>query len=121
MAHRTEDPTDPLSVLDNETRIDILRALAEAERALSFTELREQVGIRDTGKFNYHLQKLGAYFVRETEAGYELGHAGTRLIGLADGNDDPMPADATVEESCPVCGADGCGKLFHIHLTSPWG
>jgi hypothetical protein len=44
--------------------------------------LRERAGISDTGKFNYHLTQLCEYFVRDTGEGYELGHAGTRLIGV---------------------------------------
>ena len=80
MTQQTEDPPDALTVLGNETRVAIPRELADAENALSFTDLRERVGIRDTGKFNYNLTKLCSCFVRETEGGYELGHAGTRVI-----------------------------------------
>ncbi|WP_227376931.1 winged helix-turn-helix domain-containing protein [Haladaptatus halobius] len=80
MAERTEDATDALEALGNEIRMSILRELADADGSLSFTELRKRVGLRDTGKFNYHLTKLCEYFVRQTETGYELGHAGTRVI-----------------------------------------
>lgn len=124
MNHSTEDPTDALSILGNETRIEILRKLAEADGALSFTELREQVDIRDTGKFNYHLTKLCSYFVRECETGYELGHAGTRIIDATHQHGTPTPdgSEATDESAtCPVCGSDDCEKLFHIHLTPPDG
>lgn len=129
MRRHEDDPTDALEVLGNEIRMGILRELAEAEHALTFTELRERVGIRDTGKFNYHLTKLCSYFVRDTESGYELGHAGSRVIAAgdvepssesaaADATDDAKPADTT--ETCPVCGEGDCGKLFHVHLRAPW-
>jgi hypothetical protein len=80
-------------------------------------EHRERVGIRDTGKFNYHLTKLCEYFVRQTESGYELGHAGTRVITAA----TPMAEDefdvSEEDNSCPLCGEQDCEKLFHVHLT----
>ncbi|MCU4752921.1 winged helix-turn-helix domain-containing protein [Halobacteria archaeon AArc-curdl1] len=118
---RLEDPTDALEVLGNETRIAILRALAEADGPLRFTELRQQVDVRDSGRFNYHLSKLCEYFVRETTDGYELGHAGTRLIATADIADSkPGVDDSVAADTCPVCGEPECGKLFHIHLTPPW-
>jgi len=124
------DVTDALEVLGNEIRVSILRELAEADGPLSFTELRERSGVRDTGKFNYHLKKLCSYFVREADGGYELGHAGSRVIAAA----DPQMLDGASSETesaetdggepevetCPVCGEEDCEKLFHVHLTPPW-
>lgn len=77
------------------------------------------MGIRDTGKFNYHLTKLCAYFVRETETGYELGHAGSRVIAAADVNRTGENGKTVDTECCPVCGDENCEKLFHVHLTPP--
>lgn len=112
---RDEVDTDALSALANEIRVRILRALAEAGEPLSFTELREAVDVRDTGKFNYHLTKLCEYFVRETDGGYELGHAGDRVVTASQHAtvEDPEPV-----EECPVCGETDCEKLFHVHLDS---
>lgn len=107
--------TDALSVLGDETRIRILRALADAADPLTFTELREAVGVRDTGKFNYHLTKLCEFFVRETADGYELGHAGSRVVAATEGVGHGEPT-ASFEE-CPVCGESDCEKLFHVHLS----
>lgn len=132
-----ERVTDALEVLGNEIRMDIVRELAEADEPLSFTELRERVGLRDSGQFNYHLTRLCSYFVRDTGDGYELGHAGTRLVataGVAEastGNGDSSATTGTssptadgaedgLVDVCPVCGEDDCGKLFHVHLTPPW-
>lgn len=127
MANHSEDVTDALDVLCNEIRMSILRELAEAEGALAFSELRERVGIRDSGKFNYHLTKLCSYFVRETQGGYELGHAGTRVIAAADPRGGDLPTSQTETDGgepeadeCRVCGEENCGKLFHIHLDPPW-
>lgn len=113
----TEDPADALAVLGDETRMAILRELAEAAGPLAFSELRERAGVRDTGRFNYHLTKLCEYFVRETPEGYELGHAGSRVIDAA-GSADPGGVEDT--DTCPVCGEDDCDRLIHVHLRAPW-
>lgn len=114
-----DDPTDPLEVLGDELRMDILRTLADADGPLTFTELREAVEVRDTGRFNYHLTRLCEYFVRETAGGYELGHAGDRVITAGRVASETGPA-VEPDEQCPVCGAEGCEKLFHVHLLPPW-
>ena len=117
MTYGTEPSMDALAVLGNEIRMSILRELADAEESLSFTELRERVGIRDTGKFNYHLTKLCEYFVRQTESGYELGHAGTRVITAANPTASSEDGADGGDSACPVCGKRDCEKLFHVHLT----
>lgn len=109
--------TEALTVLANDIRIRILRTLAEAAEPLTFTELRESVGVRDTGKFNYHLTKLCEYFVRETTDGYELGHAGSRIV--AAGHSAERAESVEPVEECPVCGETDCEKLFHVHLSGP--
>lgn len=118
----TDDPADPLAVLGHELRIAILRELAAADEPLPFSTLRERVGERDPGRFNYHLTELCRYFVREAGPGYELGPAGSRVIDVAGRADDVAdpPAEATpatADEDCPVCGDPDCERLFHVHLT----
>lgn len=76
--------TDAFGLAADETRLSILRALAEAPYEefgsdLSFSELREQAGGPDSGKFNYHLQQLVGQFVRETDDGYALSYSGDLL------------------------------------------
>jgi hypothetical protein len=127
------DPTDALAVLGDETRIAILRALAEAEQPLSFSELRRRAGVDDAGRFNYHLSKLREYFVREEDGGYTLRHAGSRVVAAAGvaGNGTPSTAveDDTVLEgarddeptTCPVCDEENCERLFHVHLSGRLG
>ncbi|WP_290811126.1 ArsR family transcriptional regulator [Halovivax sp.] len=117
-----ETLTDPLEVLTSEIRVRILRELAEADRPLPFTELRERVGVRDSGKFNYHLDRLCSYFVRRDQAGYELHHAGSRIVAAADGEfDADAAADAATADGCPVCGDEDCEKLYHVHLDGRLG
>jgi hypothetical protein len=58
--------------------LSILLGLWEAfepfteENAVSFSELRDRVGTRDSGQFNYHLDQLTGHFIRATDSGYEL-------------------------------------------------
>lgn len=109
-------PGDAFAVLGNETRMDVLRTLWEArdpfeppsENALSFTELRERVGMADPGQFNYHLNELVGRFVRRTEAGYVLRPNATDVLravvtGSVTGEEHDLRADAT--DPCPLCGA----------------
>jgi DNA-binding transcriptional ArsR family regulator len=114
------DPTDALSVLADETRLAILRTLADADEPLPFSRLRERTGVRDSGRFSYHLRQLCEYFVRDSDEGYELGHAGARLIDATNGAGD-APADVPLADTdeCPVCGDPDCEKLIHVHLSSP--
>lgn len=104
-------PPDALELVSHETRVAILRALVAVSRerprdpSLSFTDLRDAAGIDDTGRFNYHLNKLlGEYVVRDD--GYRLSAFGRRVVGPmlagAYGTDDapaPIPTGAT----CPAC------------------
>ncbi len=117
----TETAIDALETLASEHRIAILRALATADEPLAFSELRERVGIRDTGRFNYHLSKLRERFVRETDGGYELGHAGERVV-LAAADLDADGAAALAEartdgDECVVCGDEDCNRVIHVHLS----
>ena len=115
--------SDALAVLAEETRVRILRTLAEAEDPMAFSELRRAVGVADAGRFNYHLSRVCEHFVREVEEGYELGRAGAQLVTAADvdvAGREPEATDAVEPdpgEPCPVCGEPECGKLFHVHLS----
>lgn len=127
------DPTDALAMLGDETRIEILRTLADADEPLPFSELRQRAGVDDAGRFNYHLSKLREYFVREEGGGYTLRHAGSRVIaaaGVADQSGtgrEPTAAEVdgsgsgdSGDDECPVCGEENCERLFHVHLSAPW-
>ncbi|MFB6206757.1 MAG: ArsR/SmtB family transcription factor [Haloglomus sp.] len=84
---------DVFGVLANETRMAIVRALARGHGGedstgfgvtLSFSELRDAVGLRDSGQFNYHLDKLTGRFVIKTDEGYRLTYTGGLLYRLAE-------------------------------------
>lgn len=100
-------PEETFALLGNETRMGILHALGETPgEAVSFSELRDRVGERDSGKFNYHLQKLLDHFVRQTDAGYELTMAGQQMVGaLVAGtyNTSVSFEPVAVDTPCPQC------------------
>ncbi|MEF8884798.1 MAG: helix-turn-helix domain-containing protein, partial [Haloarculaceae archaeon] len=78
----TRDPDEAFAALADDTRVDILRALwSDEDQRATFSELREAVGMRDSGQFNYHLDKLVGRFVRKTDDGYELTLAGLYVNG----------------------------------------
>jgi len=104
---RTMSPEEAFSVVSDETRLRILRALGEAEGPLAFSELYRRVDYDDTGNFNYHLEKLEGHFVRETDDGYSLRHAGRRIVeAILSGTvtEDPVLERTPVETPCFLCG-----------------
>lgn len=72
-------PEEAYALLANETRIEIVRALGEANTALTFSTLKERVGVRDSGGFNYHLQRLRGTFVKREACGYALTDSGEQV------------------------------------------
>lgn len=79
-------PEAAFSLVANDVRIDVLRTLARIERRASarstatFSEIFHEVAVEDSGLFNYHLEKLTGHFVEKTEAGYQLRHAGRKVV-----------------------------------------
>lgn len=109
----SERASAAFSALGNETRLEVLLALWEANDSrdtspgVSFSTLRERVGTRDSGQFNYHLEKLLGEFVRKTEAGYTLTEAGMQIIQTVVGTvgvEEPTPDPIEAGKPCPVCG-----------------
>lgn len=111
----TTAPEAAFALLGNELRMNILQALFEDPfTPQSFSTLREHVGERDSGKFNYHLGKLVGRFVRKTEDGYELTLAGWQIVGAIlagtyteSGTIEPIALDVP----CPEC--DGAVQLTY--------
>ncbi|WP_276273430.1 ArsR/SmtB family transcription factor [Haloarcula litorea] len=110
----TADPDEAFGALSNATRVAILRALWDADgQTATFSELRDAVGMADSGQFNYHLDKLTGRFVTKTDDGYELTLAGMAVNGAIHagaytmaGSTEPL----TLEEPCPTCGGE---RTFH--------
>ncbi|AGN00175.1 hypothetical protein L593_01110 [Salinarchaeum sp. Harcht-Bsk1] len=103
------DPAEAFSVIGNDTRLSILEALWQTDAdAVSFSDLRRDVGMRDSAQFNYHLGQLTDHFVRKVEDGYELQHAGEKVVtaviagSITEKPDvEPFP----VEGECFACGS----------------
>lgn len=100
-------PEEVFGLLADDTRIEILGQLGETpDKTVSFSNLRERVGTADSGQFNYHLTQLQGSFVRKTDGGYTLTHAGQQVVGAIYAG--TYTADATVDPvatgvECPVC------------------
>lgn len=102
-------PEEAFSVLGDETRLEILQALGDADEPLAFSEVFERVEYRDPSNFNYHLKKLAGHFVRETDDGYDLRQAGRRVVeAILSGavTDAPVIERTRIDRSCQHCGAD---------------
>ncbi|WP_132056742.1 winged helix-turn-helix domain-containing protein [Halorussus amylolyticus] len=100
-------PAEAFSVIANETRLSILEALwAAPERPVTFSELRREVGMRDSAQFNYHLKQLTDHFVVQTDAGYDFRQAGqkvVRAILAGSFNEHPEMDPFEVVGSCAAC------------------
>ena len=100
-------PEEAFKILGDETRLQILQRLGEAGEPLAFSELYKRIENDDTANFNYHLDKLVGHFVRETDEGYTLHRAGSRIVeAILSGvvTDDPELERAPVDFPCPLCG-----------------
>ncbi|WP_435154774.1 winged helix-turn-helix domain-containing protein [Haladaptatus sp. DFWS20] len=104
------NPTDAFSVLGNEVRMAVLRALVDAEAdgkdTLAFSELFEATTADNTAGFSYHLRQLTDYFIRKTERGYALTYAGREIArairaGTYTDSVDFDPID--LSDPCPFC------------------
>lgn len=76
-------PAEVFSILGNDTRVDILRALLELgadDEPVSFTDLFERVDVDDSANFSYHLRKLTGHFVKQHDDGYEFRYPGRKVV-----------------------------------------
>lgn len=106
-------PTGAFEALGHDIRLRVVESLAEARRdhwqwrGKGFAELRKDVGVRDAGKFSYHLERLQPAFVVKEGEEYVLTSAGMRVAGAVtaeayDGQRERREAELDVE--CQVCG-----------------
>jgi hypothetical protein len=126
------DPAEAFALIGNETRLAILEALwAADERPVSFSDLRREVGVRDSAQFNYHLQQLTDHFVtkcegvpaseasggssgRRSDVGYTFKHAGEKVVRAVIAgsfNQHPTLEPFSVEGECFDC----AGSLWAVY------
>ena len=101
-------PDEAFSVLGDQARLGILRALAAADGPLAYAELYDAVEYDDSSNFSYHLDKLVGHFVRKTDDGYRLYDAGRRVVeAVVSGavTDTPVVEPTETKKQCPFCGA----------------
>jgi hypothetical protein len=102
------DPAEAFGVVASETRLDILEALWRAEeRPVPFSELHDDVPLRDSAQFNYHLQQLTDRFVTKTDDGYDLRHAGAQVVRAVRAGTFTRTPDVdpfAVKGACTRCG-----------------
>ncbi|SEH16544.1 hypothetical protein SAMN04487967_2696 [Natronorubrum sediminis] len=104
---------EAFSLLNHEIRLEIVLALLEDWQAVyteprSYAELMEAVGMRDSGKFNYHLDKLRGVYVWQVEDGYVPTASVTALYRavLAHQPTAEFEYDQTeIDAACPGCDA----------------
>lgn len=121
------DATESFELLNNDTRLAILLALWEAydphttTNSVPFGELREAVGVADSGQFNYHLGKLDGPYVRKTDDGYALTPMGLKLVGtvIAGTGRGATLKEQPIDYDCDLCGAPTAiryedGWLYHV-------
>ncbi|MFB6187814.1 MAG: hypothetical protein ABEI86_13235, partial [Halobacteriaceae archaeon] len=100
-------PNEVFKILGNETRLQILQLLGEANDSLSFSELFEKTDYEDTANFSYHLGKLEGHFVEAHDDRYAISQAGKRVIeAVLSGTmtETPQFERMEVETSCFLCG-----------------
>lgn len=82
--------SDIFRLLADDTRVDILRAVAIAQfeleqtgadpATLAFSKIYDHVEVENTSKLSYHLGELVGVYLRKNDDGYSLTHAGERIV-----------------------------------------
>lgn len=119
--------TDVFRLLADEIRVDILCAIATLQYEhgdagagaieLSFSDIYDHVDVDNTSKLSYHLGELSGVYLRKTDEGYSLSHAGERIARFILSENygqprtfGPVPVDGT----CIFCGEESLeASLFH--------
>lgn len=124
-----ETDAEAFGVLASETRLRMLCAVSaywgrEGE-SMPYSTLQDAVDVPDSGKFNYHLDRLRGRFLQKERGGYTLTGQATRVL-------DPVAAKRfhdvendrqSVAGRCPICGGGlevGCHWNFYLGCENCW-
>lgn len=126
-------PEEAFALLGHQIRLDILRAFFDSyspidpgsrsevrdQRKLSYSELMAATDTEDSGKFNYHLEKLRGVYVEKIDAEYVPTASAIALYQAVVANrpTQPVPANFEIDEACPNCGAGLRGRYEQEFLT----
>lgn len=113
-------PEDAFALVADETRFRILTALQDADDPVRFSDLRETVGVEDSGRFNYHLDQLRGQFIRQTDDGYTTAEPGERLVGavLSGGYTVALEGETVrVDGTCFDCGGHLEARFAEQRIT----
>jgi len=125
---------EAFSLLSHELRLSILEAFFErwsaldpdavaesrASRGMSYSELMRAVGVDDSGKFNYHLDRLRGVYVERIDDRYVPTASAVALYQTALANrPTASTARATFEigAACPSCSGRVVGRYEQEFLT----
>ena len=106
-------PEKVFGLLSDDNRVRILRTLWDSDEPMGFAELRDAVGIRDSGQFNYHLDKLTGRFVEKTDRGYTLTTAGQQINGAIEAGSYTTTGEMEPIEIDQPCGFCGGTRMFY--------
>jgi DNA-binding transcriptional ArsR family regulator len=101
-------PDKAFALVADETRLEILRTLAEAGEPLAFSTLFECSEYDTRSNFSYHLDKLDGHFVSRTNEGYALRQTGRRVVEAVIAGtvtEDPVVRRVPTDRQCPFCSA----------------
>lgn len=112
-------PADAFSIIGNETRLSVLEALWQLDTPARFSDVRAEVGMRDSAQFNYHLGELTDQFVEKTDEGYRLRTAGERVVQavLAGSFTEHPRRKIDIDDPCVECGAPLSARYADEQLT----
>jgi DNA-binding transcriptional ArsR family regulator len=109
-----EATADAFGLLADPVRVEIVDALWQSEETpVPYSDVRDAVGLRDSGRFNYHLSKLTDRFVEKTEDGYRLRPTGLLVVNAVYAGsyvDAPSREGIDVDGTCPTCGTPLVGE-----------
>lgn len=118
---------ESLSIVGEHTRATIIIELGGARttdptvpNALTFSELMERADIEDSGRFNYHLDKLVGPFVKKDSDGYSLRLPGQLIYeALVAGTlTDRKAIEPFQVGTCPECDAQLSAAYHPDHLLT---
>jgi ferredoxin len=124
----TIDPltlNDALGIIGEKTRATIIIELGQAKstdpsesNTLGYSELMKRVGAEDSGRFNYHLNKLVGPFVKKRDEGYSLRLPGQLIYEavIAGTLTDRQAIEPFQVDSCPDCGGMLSAAYHPDHL-----